>query len=671
MVCFVRTCFPSRLLGLSLICISGLPVAAFSQDVSSPPKSGDLINSSLRDSGGRADDNAVMAAEDAFGSSIGSESIGLYSSSRVRGFSPVTAGNVRIDGVYVDRQGSISPRLADGSTVRVGLSAQGYPFPAPTGIIDYRLRKPGDEAIVSVLAGVFPYGAPTLEIDAQIPIFRGRLGMVAGASIAHEQYYDGTSARYINAAIITSWRPTDSIEVTPFSSAIWGHDEQAPPLIRTAGNIEPPRAPRRRAFGQPWATKSSVSENHGVIGKVRIGSSWAISGGAFRSIFTNNQNFANLFVETTADGTTRELVIADPEQRYASTSGEIGINRSLVDGPRVHTLHALIRARAVDSDYGGSTSPFDLGIRQLGEFVSVAEPPNFAFGFRTRDTVRQTMIGAAYDLRWNAFGEANFGIQRVDYRKMIAQPGEPETATQGRPWLFSAAGSLTPTSRLAFYAGYTRGLEESGIAPNNSANRNEALPAIRTRQADAGIRWMLNDRMKLVAGMFDVRKPYFNTDALNRFVVLGDVRHRGAELSFSGNPSDHLSLVLGAVLMEPRVTGEAVDHGLIGELPLGEPGRLVRGNVDWRPAELPQVSFDLDITNYSERAASRDNIIILPGYTIIDIGARYKFNINDVPMMVRFQIENLTDKYYYSILGSNTYRLTDGRRSTIFLAVDL
>lgn len=104
----------------------------------------------------RANDNAVTAAEDAFGSSVGNESIGLYSPRQVRGFSPVMAGNVRIEGVYVDRQSVISQRLVEGSTIRVGLSAQGYPFPAPTGIGDYRLRPVGDRRLVSVLAEASP-----------------------------------------------------------------------------------------------------------------------------------------------------------------------------------------------------------------------------------------------------------------------------------------------------------------------------------------------------------------------------------------------------------------------------------------------------------------------------------------------------------------------------------
>ena len=59
-----------------------------------PSQQQPVVSALSTQSVGRADDNAVTAAEDAFGSSIGNESIGLYSPNQVRGFSPVVAGNV-------------------------------------------------------------------------------------------------------------------------------------------------------------------------------------------------------------------------------------------------------------------------------------------------------------------------------------------------------------------------------------------------------------------------------------------------------------------------------------------------------------------------------------------------------------------------------------------------
>src|ERR1700751_4959645 len=53
-----------------------------------------------------ASDDPLATANDAFGLTLGLESIGLYNPGGVRGFNPQSAGNVRIDGLYFDQQGA-------------------------------------------------------------------------------------------------------------------------------------------------------------------------------------------------------------------------------------------------------------------------------------------------------------------------------------------------------------------------------------------------------------------------------------------------------------------------------------------------------------------------------------------------------------------------------------
>ena len=85
----------------------------------------------------RAGENVATQSSDAFGRSVGSDKSGLYSSDEVRGFNPVDAGNVRLEGLYFDQVDRLSSRLSDSSTIRVGPAALRYPFPAPTGLVDF------------------------------------------------------------------------------------------------------------------------------------------------------------------------------------------------------------------------------------------------------------------------------------------------------------------------------------------------------------------------------------------------------------------------------------------------------------------------------------------------------------------------------------------------------
>ena len=67
----------------------------------------------------RTQDNATAKSDDAFGRSVGNESVGIYNPDDVRGFSPIDAGNVRLEGLYLDRQTDPTQRLIEGSAIRV------------------------------------------------------------------------------------------------------------------------------------------------------------------------------------------------------------------------------------------------------------------------------------------------------------------------------------------------------------------------------------------------------------------------------------------------------------------------------------------------------------------------------------------------------------------------
>lgn len=617
----------------------------------------------------RTGENAVTSAQDAFGTSLGNEQIGLYGSSEVRGFSPLDAGNLRIEGFAFDPQGSLSGRLVASSTVHVGLTAQGYPFPAPTGIVDYRLRPAGDELMLSLVLGFADYGGPLAELDAQLPLIPGRLGLAVGASYAHEEYYDGSDARVGSFALVPRWRPLAGVELRAFYSFTASRDEEVAPLILSAGPYLPPELPRRRYYGQPWADLASDVSAAGILGNARLGEGWDAAAAVFHAARNVPEDHAELFVDTQPDGATRERIIADPPQRRASLTGEASLLWSASDGVRHHRLRGRARARAQAGRVGGSSEALDLGPRRLGVAEPIAESA-FIFGPQTRDRVRQWTAGLAYEGRWPGVAELELGLQATDYRKVFELPDGQRPTTRARPWLVNVALALHATDALAAYAGFTRGLEETGIAPGNAANRNQALPAIVTRQIDAGLRYALGPNLRLVAGVFRVQKPNFTTDTQNVFTALGDVRHEGVELSLTGEVIQGLSLVSGAVLMRPRVSGPAVRARLIGDEPVGQTERTVRVNLNYRLPLLHGVSLDAGMLDTASRVAASDNRVSAPALTTFDVGARYRFSIAAVPATLRLQVKNVANAYGWRVMGDRAFRTGSPRAGSATLAVD-
>ena len=625
-------------------------------------------NAPVAATGSRAEENAVRQSGDAFGSTIGREVIGIYNQMNVRGFSPVAAGNVRIDGLYFDPVVTPNSRISRTTTIRVGLSALGNPFPAPTGLVDFGFRRPGDKAAASMLFGADGWGTVNAEIDDSLPV-ADTLSLGLGASGRLENGFDGTLEKQLGGTLIAQWQPAAGLTLLPFVSVVRSLYDDHRLTVLPAGEFLPPLLPRRERFGPEWVNGTGTDANIGMLGDWQIGPQWLLRAGLFRSSRVRDRQMSNLVRELRADGTGWQRVIVDPRLDFKSISGEVRLTRQIADGPRRHLVHLAVRGRAGDRLFGGSDI-LELGAVQIDTPSQVAEPV-FRFAPQQLDQVRQWTAGLAYEGRWAGVGEIAAGLQYSDYQKRIDLPAGGIQATDATPLLYNLTLAANLSSRLVVYAGAVNGLEESGIAPGNAANRNEALPAINTRQFDAGLRYAITDDFKVVAGVFDISKPYFNLDANNRFDVLGDVVNRGVEASIAGPLTDSLSIVAGGVLLWPKVTGEAVETGRVGPRPVSAIGQRLEFSADWRPGFAPGVSLDGRIAYRSAETATVSNRVEVPGRTQVDIGGRYRFKLASRNVLLRLQIVNLFDVEGFDLRGAGAYGPIPGRLVQGYLTVDL
>ncbi len=623
----------------------------------------------------RSSDNALASAEDAFGTTVGNETIGLYTSRDVRGFDPTQAGNVRLEGLYFDRQ--LPPpsevlvgRLVSGSSVRVGLSAQSYPFPAPTGIADVHLRIPGDKQVVSLVTGYGPYTKYFGELDSQIPLIAGKLGIGLGAGGGHDAAGHGGKSTFYAGAVIVRWRPSESVEIIPFWSEKFTDHLHARPSIYTAGSFIPPRIRRHTRYVQDWAVNDLDESNYGIIARATLWDDWTVRAGVFRSLVERARGANNLFQNTQPDGTADHVVSLFPSQQYGSVSGEVRVSRTLTTGKFRHRVHFAGRGRDVRRRIAGLTS-VSLGKQVIGVPQVPIPQPTVTFGEQVRDHIRQQTGGIAYEGLWLGVGELSVGVQKTGYRRTLRHPGRPDDLTRDSPWLYNATLALYATEKLAVFGSYTRGMEESGDAPNYASNRGEGLPASRTSQVDAGLRYHFTPRISAVSTVFEVKKPYFNLNTANLFTRVGKVRHRGVEVSFSGKPIDGLTIVAGTVFLQARIAGEAVDQGRVGRVPIPRIPRTSRLNVEYGPAAWSGLSVDTQLEDYSSRVASIDNLARIPARTTLSVGGRYRFKVGETRALIRVQVQNITNTWGWDINNMQlAFEAIDSRRVSASLTFD-
>jgi iron complex outermembrane recepter protein len=310
-----------------------------------------------------------------------------------------------------------------------------------------------------------------------------------------------------------------------------------------------------------------------------------------------------------------------------------------------------VRGRDTKRIFGGGDT-VNFGASKIGVYQPIAEPA-FNLGVREEDAVRQITPGVTYVGEWKGVGEFSGGLQKAFYDRNFGKLGLPPVATSSKPWLYNGTVALHPTNSLAVYAGYTRGLEEFGTAPDNAANAGQPMRAGITQQVDAGIHYRIIPGLNLVAGVFEVSKPYFDRNTVNIYGEVGSLRHRGFETSLAGKPMENVTVVAGAVFLQARVSGLPVDQGLIGDVPPGTPPSLVRINVQYDIPALSGFSVDGQVEAIGSHYANRLNTLRVPAATTLALGTRYAFTAFGAKATLRGQVLNITNAYDWSVNGAS------------------
>lgn len=619
---------------------------------------------------GQTQDNAVTNADDAFGQSVGNERVGLYGGDDVRGFSPVEAGNGRIEGLYFAQASGPGQRAISGSMVRVGLSAQGYPFPAPTGIVDYSLVKNFGNLGGSLRLEYGPYGSPIVIADGRVP-----LGEDAGATISInrrvQERNEGGSAQNLGLGTTLAFRPWQGAQIIAFGTLIRFWDDPAPPVAFPDGDYLPPEIHRRDLLAQPWALKDNRNHLFGAIAQLPFGA-WRVDAGMFQAGSRVPETYSDLFTRLRADGTTpARIIVADGNNRNDLTSGELRLTRSFLTGNIAHKLILNARGRLGERAFGGQQRI------NLGESTlltrDIRARPTITLGEENIDRVRQGSVGIGWSATMPERFSLDASLTQSTYRKTVdfAAATREDIEIHDSPLTGSLTGSLFLARGLVLYGGHVRGFEDAVVAPEIAVNQGDAPPALRTRQTDIGFRYAVTDKIRLVAGLFSISKPYYNLDADQVFRDLGSNTNRGAELSMAGQILPGLNIVAGAVLIDSSINGPLVESGQIGSRTVGTSRRRIIFDVDWRlNGGTSPLSFDLSVNSQGSQVANAAGTLLAPESNVIDLGLRYRFAFGPANALLRAQVNNITNTYSWNVSSSGSFQYRPRRHASIALIAD-
>ena len=333
----------------------------------------------------RASDNVTTQSSDAFGRSVGNEKSGLYTTDDVRGFNPVDAGNVRLEGLYFDQVDRVSSRLVDGSTIRVGPASQRYPFPAPTGLVDYSLTQPRAKPSYSLTldsGSSFALGLGG-SIEFKQPLGGERLGLSGGIGFRNAHRTEGgtSAARAIGATV--AWRPVPGAELLLFAGDFRFRSDEARPTLFLTGTTGPPPLKRGDNLSQSWTARNSDTWLWGAIGKLPLGAGLRVESGLFYTRRDLHSVFADLYTGVQATGAASgHRIVADAGSFDASLSGESRLVRQWQSGAISQQVTLSLRGRHKVRRFGGTAS-FQFGPASLLAPAMVPQPA-YSIGPKSR-----------------------------------------------------------------------------------------------------------------------------------------------------------------------------------------------------------------------------------------------------------------------------------------------
>lgn len=270
------------------------------------------------------------------------------------------------------------------------------------------------------------------------------------------------------------------------------------------------------------------------------------------------------------------------------------------------------------------------------DLVTPAEPALIGEGTqRDEDSVeaylRDRIVLAPQWQLW-----AGLRATRLQREGKLTDGSEATAYTQSfaTPWL-ALSHALDESTTL--YASAGQGVE-SAVVPNRArySNAGQPLPALKSRQFEAGIK---HDARSFDWGLtaFEIARPL----PVDRCDAAGTSctseigprqRHRGAEANIGWRAASW-SLQGGAMWLRARVDGSGK--------PANVPERSLRMQARKDVGPVTLVAF---ASHEGARRIVPGEDLELPGWTRLDLAARWRVDAAGVPLSLRVGVDNVTDK---------------------------
>ncbi len=489
----------------------------------------------------------LIAFDPALGDAYNAE--GYWDFLTVRGFVLDNRFNYRRDGLPINAETSIA--LGNKARIEVlkGLSGMQAGTSAPGGLVNYVVKRPGEAPIssaslewrerASVAAGV-DLSRRFGEADA----FGLRLNVDAGKVEPQARSAQGEHHLF---ALAADWRLSSATRIELEGESSRRSQPSVPGFSMLGNNVPDARSidPRINLNNQAW-TQPVVLEGHTASLRItqRLAADWSLVAHGMTQRLRSDDRIAFPFGCTDPNPPPNGTYYADrycpngdfdlyefrsDNERRRTDALDVAVSGKFATGAVRHQVHAGLLRSIYRARFGRQVFDF----AGTGNITGTA-PVAPSLGTLSENTNRDERSGELYlrdALSVDDKSTLWLGLRRTHLTRSSARTDGNEATDYAQtlhvPFV-AASHQLTGTQMI--YASWGQGVE-SEVVPNLPiyTNRGVALPAMKSRQIEAGVKGT-NESFEWSASAFDIVRP-MAIDVGTIRVVDGKVRHRGFELT--------------------------------------------------------------------------------------------------------------------------------------------
>lgn len=432
------------------------------------------------------------------------------------------------------------------------------------------------------------------------------------------------------------------------------YDALSRPFYPATGLAEIPAAPRGAAnIQQPW--EWSKSTDRSVLGRVEYDLTDDVTW--FAAVGGGNSHVHRLFGLPTILNSAGEISTTPQNGVFDVTrfTAETGLRARFDTGPISHsmTLQSSYLKQGLDRAIMSGTAQLSNMYNPVGRIAQfVADPssvPKVSESTLSGIALSDTLSVLDERLQLTIGGR----FQKIDSRNFNTTTGAVSSSSNADAFTPLVGMLVRPWEAVSFYANYAEGLSVGDTAPTTAVNAGETLAPYRSKQYEVGTKIDLG-RIVVVASLFQIDKPFSQLEATSggqRFTAGGEQRNRGLEVTVSGEVTDTIRVLGGLMLIDGKLT-KASNSAIQGNRPVGVPTIQANIGLEWDTSFMDGLTLSANVIHTGEQYVNTANTLKIPAWTRLDLGARYKTEIQDRPVIFRASVENVFNKDYWSGVAS-------------------